>query len=254
MKYSTISLTKDENIIVLKLDYPQKLNSLSQYFFDEFDHAIENINNDKECRVLIIKGTDSVFSAGGDLKEIGSAGYEKALLMCTRVQKSFAALPNLNIPVIAVLDGIVFGGGMELALHCDIRIASDDAILKLPESDLGLIPGAGGISILSKFITLGDAAYFLFTGHQIPIEYALEKGLVQKVLKRTLLNDYAINFAKELTLKSPESLSAIKTVLYSGLFGDLDNTMSLEAREFSSVLQRSGKDKISEFFNSKKNK
>jgi enoyl-CoA hydratase/carnithine racemase len=254
MDYKTISVSRFENIIVLKLNYPQKLNALSQQLFDEFDHAIETIRLDKDCRVLLIKGTETVFSAGGDLKEIGAADYEKALLLCMRVQKSFGALPNLNIPVIALLDGIVFGGGMELALHCDVRLVAETAMLRLPESDLGLIPGAGGISLLSRYISLGDAAYFLYTGRQIPLDYALEKGLIQKIVKKDELNDYAMEFAKELCLKSPESLSAIKTVLYSGLFGNLNDTMTLEAREFSSVLQRSGKDKIKQFFNSKTKK
>lgn len=254
MNYKTITLEIIENTGILKLNYPQKLNSLSQLFFDEFDDAIESILNDKDCKVLIIRGTDEVFSAGGDLKEIGSADYEKALLLCMRVQKSFGSLQNLPIPVIAALSGVVFGGGMELSLHCDIRFCSEKAVLRLPESDLGLIPGAGGISIFSRYFTPGDAAYYLFTGNQIPVEDALAKGLIQKIYTQDEIYDATLKFAEELTLKSSESLAAIKRVLISGMFGNLDDTLVMETREFSSVLQKSGREKIKTFFESRSKK
>ncbi len=254
MDYKTITLEIIENTGILKMNYPQKLNSLSQLFFDEFDDAIESILNNTICKVLIIRGTDEVFSAGGDLKEIGTADYEKALLLCMRVQKSFGSLQNLPIPVIAALSGVVFGGGMELSLHCDIRFCSGNAVLRLPESDLGLIPGAGGISIFSRYFTPGDAAYYLFTGNRIPVEDALAKGLIQKIYTQDEIYDETLKFAKELTLKSSESLAAIKRVLISGMFGNLDDTLVMETREFSSVLQKSGREKIKTFFESRSKK
>lgn len=255
MNYKTISLsTYNSNLVILKLDYEKKLNSLSQLFFDEFDDAIESILKNKDYKVLIIRGTEKVFSAGGDLKEIGSAGYEKALLMSMRVQKSFSALLNLKIPVIAALNGLVFGGGFELALHCDIRFCTNETILKLPESDLGLIPGAGGISIFSRIFSSADAAYYLFSGNQIPVADALSKGFVQKITNTDSIYDEAIKFAIELSKKSPESLTAIKKLLVMNLFEPLDACLEAEAREFSSVLQVSGKEKIKDFFNSKNKK
>ncbi len=251
MNYQTISFEIIENIGILKLNYPQKLNSLSQLFFDEFDQIIELTLYNKECKVLIIRGTEEVFSAGGDLKEIGAADYEKSLLLCMRVQKSFSSLQNLPIPVIAALSGIVFGGGMELSLHCDIRFSTDTAILRLPESDLGLIPGAGGIGLFSRYFTLGDSAYYLFTGNQIPIEEAKSKGLIQKIYTQEEIYNETFKFAKELSLKSHESLAAIKKILISGMFKNLENSFKLEALEFSSVLQRSGRARIKSFFESK---
>lgn len=252
MKFKTISFDRIENISVLQLNNPQKLNSLSQLFFDEFDNFIESILEDKECNALIIKGVDECFSAGGDLKEIAAADYERSLLMCMRVQKSFGALQNLPIPVIAMLQGLVYGGGLELALHCDIRFSADNAVLRLPESNLGLIPGAGGISILSSYLSTGDAAYYLFTGNQIPVEEAKSKGLIQKVFSQEELYSSTLKFAQELALKSHESIASIKKVLIYGLFNNLDDSLTLETREFSSVLQQSGKDKIKIFFESKK--
>lgn len=254
MDFKTISLTSHNNIAILKLDYEKKLNSLSQFFFDEFDEAIESIRKNKEHKVLIIRGTEKVFSAGGDLKDIGAANYDKALLMCLRVQKSFAALQNLSIPVIAALQGIVYGGGFELALHCDVRFCTKDTVLRLPESDLGLIPGAGGISMFSRIFSPSDAAYYLFTGNQIPVNDALTKGFVQRVIDNNTLYDDTLAFAEELAQKSPESLRAIKNIIITNQYDHLDTCMELEAREFSSVLQLSGRQKIEDFFNSKKKK
>ncbi|MDD2636831.1 MAG: enoyl-CoA hydratase/isomerase family protein, partial [Bacteroidales bacterium] len=119
MDYKTLSVETQNEVVILKLDFEAKLNSLSQLFFDEFIDAVEVLHKNKSAKVLIIRGTDKVFSAGGDLNEIGNASYEESFLMCVRVQKSFSMLQSLKIPVIAALNGIVFGGGFELALHCD---------------------------------------------------------------------------------------------------------------------------------------
>jgi enoyl-CoA hydratase len=254
MEYKTIELSINDKICTLKLNYPQKLNSLSQLFFDEFDHAVFKIAKDKSVRVLIIRGTDEVFSAGGDLKEIAAADYTKSFLMCRRVQESFAALQNLEIPVIAALSGIVFGGGTELSLHCDIRFVDENTVIRLPESDLGLIPGAGGISILSRYFSPGDSAYYLFTGNQIPLTKALENGLVQKISNSGEVYNDAINFAKELLQKSPESLAAIKKIIVASLFLPVNELLDMEAKEFSSVVQLSGREKINAFFELKKKK
>ncbi len=254
MNYKTLSVETQNEIVILKLDFEKKLNSLSQLFFDEFIDVVEALHENTTAKVLIIRGTDKVFSAGGDLKEIGSANYEEAFLMCVRVQKAFSMLHNLKIPVIAALSGIVFGGGFELALHCDIRFCTDDAILKLPESELGLIPGAGGISILSRIISPADTAYYLFTGEQIPVQIAFQKGIIQRVCTSDDIYNQAIDFAKELCEKPLASLTAIKKVLYVNLYKDLNDGRNAEASEFSSVLQLSGRKKIEEFFKNKNKK
>ncbi len=252
MEYKTIILTKHDKVATLKLNYEQKLNSLSQLFFDEFDHAIESVRNDNDCLVLIIRGTEKVFSAGGDLKEIGDADPDKSLMMCMRAQKSFGALHSLNIPVIAAMDGIVFGGGFEMALHCDMRFCTNETVFRLPEADLGLIPGSGGISIFSRLFGSADAAYYLFTGNQIPVDIALNKGFVQNVYSRDEIYSKVETFADSLTEKSPESISAIKRLLVMNLFENLDDCLIAETREFVSVQQNSGKIKIAEFFKNKK--
>jgi len=252
MKYKTISFENQKKITVLHLNNPARLNSLSQLFFNEFDIFIKSLHKDNKCNVLIIKGLDDCFSAGGDLKEIGSADYEQSLLMCMRVQNSFEALFNLPFPVIAMLQGLVYGGGLELALHCDIRFSTDTAVLKLPEAELGLIPGAGGISILSKYLGHGDTSYYLFTGNQIPIDTAKAKGIIQRVFSKEDIYKETLKFAESLSEKSFESLMAIKKVLIHGMYNDLESSLNMETREFSSVLQACGHEKIKSFFASRK--
>ncbi|MDL2262080.1 enoyl-CoA hydratase/isomerase family protein [Bacteroidales bacterium OttesenSCG-928-I21] len=250
--YKTILLeSTNSDIKVLTLNYPKKLNILSQVFFDEFDTCIENLRNEKSIKSLIIKGNEKVFSAGGDLKEMLSTNYEDSYQMCIRTQNSFKSLINLDFPVIAMLDGLVYGGGFELALHCDIRFCTPETIFKLPEVDLGLIPGAGGISIFSKTFSLSDVAYYLYSGGQIPVEEVYRKGLIQEVINKNNIYDFSVNFAKKICNKSQESISTIKRILYSNLFSSLDQCLEMEAKEFSSVLQRIGKKKITEFFETK---
>ena len=203
--------------------------------------------------MIISSVSKDVFSAGGELNEIGAADYDLGLAMCLRLQRVYSGLQNLEIPVIAALDGYVLGGGLELALHCDIRFAGENTILRLPESDIGLIPAAGGICMFSKYFSLADSAYYLFTGNQIPIEKALEKGFVQKIYKSDELMIETEKFAKLLCTKSSQSLRAIKKILISSMFLDVNELLEMEAREFSSVLQTDGKERIKQFFE-KRNK
>ncbi len=252
MEYKTISLNNTGNICVLKLNRPEKLNILSQIFFEEFESAIDFVFNDKGIKVLIITGTDKVFSAGGDLKEMESADRVRAKVMCIRVQKAFASLMALEIPVIAVLSGIVYGGGLELALHCDIRFCSEKTDFKLPESDLGLIPGAGGISLFSKIFSNADVAYYLMSGEQIPVSIAFNKGLVQKVFRKETYFEDSMQFAEKLAQKNRNSLAAIKRILVSSYFESTSECLNSEVEEFSSVLDIDGKNKIKSFFETKK--
>lgn len=254
MNYKTIIVEAKDNIGYLKLNNPKKLNLLSQELIGELESAINYFSTNYDLKVLIISSVSKdVFSAGGELNEIAAADYDLGLAMCLRLQRVYSGLQNLEIPVIAALDGYVLGGGLELALHCDIRFAGENTILRLPESDIGLIPAAGGICMFSKYFSLADSAYYLFTGNQIPIEKALEKGFVQKIYKSDELMIETEKFAKLLCTKSSQSLRAIKKILISSMFLDVNELLEMEAREFSSVLQTDGKERIKQFFE-KRNK
>ena len=254
MNYKTISIEYKKSVCIISLCRPEKMNALSQIFFDEFEHAIESLFQNEEVRVLVLKGDENVFSAGGDLKEIGEASDSEVKLLSMRVQAAFASLLSLDIPVIAAISGITFGGGLEIALHCDIRFCSDNTVFRLPESDLGLIPGAGGVSLFSKLFSPADAAYFLMSGREIPLETALNKGLVQKIFRQEELLPETIKFAHELSNKSKSALSSIKRILIASYFETTEECLNMEVEEFASALQNGGRIGIEQFFEFRKSK
>lgn len=250
--YQTISVSSESNITTIKFDNESTMNAMSQLFLKELHEAIEHVHNDKDCRVLILRGTEKVFSAGGNLHEIAAADYETAVLMATNAHYIYDGLLNLEIPVIAALDGIVYGGGLELALRCDIRFCTPKTRFKFPEVDMGIIPGAGGISFLSKYISPADIAYFVYSCSPIPVEYAQQHGIVQNVFPSEDIYSHTFEFAKELASKSREALRAAKHEITSTLNGNIKESLNLEIKEFAATLQSDGKTKIAEFFAKKK--
>jgi len=250
--FETISISRSGDISIIKLDNESTMNAMSQLFLKEFHEAIENVRNDKDCRVLILRGTEKVFSAGGNLHEIAEADYEKATLMATNAHYIYDALLNLDIPVIAALDGIVYGGGLELALRCDIRFCTPETRMKFPEVDMGIIPGAGGISFLSRYIPPADIAYYVYSCKQIPVEYAKQHGIVQEVFSRNELYAKAEDFAKLIASKPREALRAAKHEIIATMSRPLSECLQIEIKEFAATLQNDGKRIIKEWFEKKK--
>ncbi|MEJ5266909.1 MAG: enoyl-CoA hydratase/isomerase family protein [Bacteroidales bacterium] len=256
MKYNFTSIQTDKNneIRWIKLNNPLKYNKISKLLITELEIVFDHCIDEKDLKAVIIYGDDKVFSAGGDLKEIADADTKEAELLCLRVQSVFRKLHSIPVPVICCLKGIVFGGGLELALHCDVRFADQTTMLKMPETDLGLIPGAGGITLLSKYLGPADTFYYLSTGIEIPLQKAVHKGLLQEIIEDEDVVEYGIDFAKKLAAKPREALTAIKSVLYTALYSGTFAGLEAEIKEFSSVVQLCGKKKIEMFFNDKKNK
>jgi enoyl-CoA hydratase len=251
MEYKLISLTQEKNICILKMDNPLSYNLLNSTFLNEFDNAIDKIFDNNDIKALILIGNEKGFCAGGDFKEMLNADFDTAKLLAIRVQKSFSALLSLDIPVIACLDKIVYGGGLELALHCDIRFCSDETQLRFPEVDMALIPGAGGITLFSKLFTKADAAYYLMSGEEIPLNIARKKGLIQNIYKKFDLLPETLKFAQELSKKEKSSLAAIKRILNANNFKSTQECLNMEIEEFSSALHFKGKDKIKDFLKKK---
>ena len=241
MNYKLITSVNHNNICCLTLDNRKKCNALSQLFFDEFEDFINILSTNKEVRCLIIKGKENIFSSGGNLDEIFNADYNQAEFMARRCQAVFQSLMALEMPTIAMIDGIAYGGGFELALHCDIRFCSETSVFKFPETKLGLIPASGGISLFSKYFSPADSAYYLFSGETIPINKLIQRGIIQEVKKSDELSDFTFKFAEKLCEIPKESIATCKKILYSNLFSDLNNNLNMEALEFSSLLQTCGK-------------
>jgi enoyl-CoA hydratase/carnithine racemase len=181
-EYKTIILEKKEGIGYITLNRPEVFNAISQELIDEFSDALEEVNKDYEIRVLILTGAGEGFQAGADIRELSVMTPMSILRWNEGVLRNNAKLEKLRQPVIAAINGLAMGGGLELALSCSIRIAVAGAKLALPEVKLGIIPGTGGTQRLPRLIGKGKAYELLLTGDTITAEEALNIGLVKKVV------------------------------------------------------------------------
>ena len=157
MEFKNLVLVKEEKIFIITINRPESLNALNAETISELSSALDYVENDNDCRVIIITGSgEKSFVAGADIKEFSDFGQEKAEELARNGQNSlFNKIENLKKPVIAAVNGFALGGGLELAMACHIRFASENAKLGLPEVTLGLIPGYGGTQRLPKLVGQG---------------------------------------------------------------------------------------------------
>lgn len=207
-----ILIEKIENIQILKINRPKVFNALNRETVDLIDKKIEEIKKDKEIRALIITG-DHHFAAGADISDMIEKTPEEAKAFL--FTKTFSKLENIEIPTIAAICGYALGGGLELALACDLRIASEDAQLGLPEINLGIIPGAGGTVRLPRLIGEAKSKELIYLGGRLTASEAYQYGIVNRVVKKEELMEEAFKMAKKLADKAPLALRAAKeSILY----------------------------------------
>jgi enoyl-CoA hydratase/carnithine racemase len=211
-----IKLERDAGVAVLTLNRPSTLNSWNQKMRDELRQSIQSLVADDGLRVLIITGEGRAFSAGEDVRgmqgltEIGTKGFRR---VAREIHNVFDEIEAMEVPVIAAINGVAAGGGLELALSCDSRFAADTAKLGFPENNVGLIPGSGGCSRLVKLVGLSKAKRLVMSGEMIPAARALELGLVDEVFPANALLEQSKEFAKTLAAKAPLALGLAKLVL-----------------------------------------
>ena len=201
------------NIGVLKVNRPKALNALSREVVDEIDEILEQIKADEEARALIVTG-DGNFAAGADIVAMVELGPEEARKFL--FSETFNKLENFGIPTIAAICGYALGGGLELALTCDFRIASEDAKVGLPEITLGIMPGAGGTVRLPRLIGEAKAKEMIMLGSPIKADEALRVGLVSKVVPKEELFDEAMKLAEKLSQRPKLALKAAKESINNG--------------------------------------
>ncbi len=205
---------KIENIQILKINRPKRLNALNRETVDLIDERIEEIKKDKEIRALIITG-DHHFAAGADISDMIEKTPEEAKAFL--FTNTFSKLEHIELPTIAAICGYALGGGLELALACDLRIASEDAQLGLPEINLGIMPGAGGTVRLPRLIGEAKAKELIYLGGRLTASEAYQYGIVNRVVKKEELMAEAFKMAKKLAEKAPLALRAAKeAILYGG--------------------------------------
>lgn len=237
--FEFLSFDRNDAIAILRLDRPDNLNSWNLKMREELRDAIRACVDNDDLRVLIITGTGRAFSAGedvrgmGDLSAVGPKGFRRRVRMIHNV---FDEIEAMEIPVIAAINGVAAGGGLELALSCDFRIAADTARMGLPEGNVGLIPGSGGISRLVKLVGPAKAKKLVMTGEIVPAETALAYGLVEEVVPADTLMDRAVEFAEQLAAKAPLALGSAKIVINQCVNVDTETGRNFE-RIAQSVLK-----------------
>ena len=209
--FETIELEFDEETGVgyLTLDRPDSLNALSLQLREEVIEGLRSLNdlNDDsiDMRVVVIEGAEGNFCAGADITE-----FEDDAPIVDADRTHFQFLRDYPVPVIAKIHGYCLGGGLETAMSCDFRFASEDATLGLPEVDLGIIPGAGGVQFISRLANPSVAMEIAMTGDHISADRAAEVGIVNRVYDEEELDDAVEAFAAEIASKPPRSVQAIK--------------------------------------------
>ncbi len=231
--YQTIHVSEADGICTITLSRPDKLNALNQAMLGELSAAFDALAGG-DSRVLIITGAGAkAFAAGADISEFSAIDSAAAgSQFAARGQAIFSKLAALNQVVIAAINGFALGGGCELALACDIRIAADSAMLGQPEINLGIIPGYGGSQRLTRLIGPGRAMLLLTTGDRIGASEAYALGLVDRVVPAASLMAEVGSLAARLAQQAPIALAQIKRAVVDGLGQPLDRALAVEAEAF----------------------
>jgi enoyl-CoA hydratase len=240
MAHEFLKLHAEGGIAVLTLNRPDRLNSWNQKMRDEMRDAVRDLAADESLRVLVITGEGRAFSAGEDVRGmqgLAAAGTRSFRWVARNIHNVFDDLEAIEIPVIAAINGVAAGGGLELALSCDFRLAAESAKLGFPETNLGLIPGSGGCSRLVKLIGIAKAKRLVMTGEMIPAQRALAMGLVEEVAPADQLMLRAMELARLLAAKAPLALGLAKIVLNGCANVDPETGRNLE-RLGQSILKK----------------
>lgn len=225
------------NIGVITLNRPDVANALSRQLLHDLSAKVTEINEDKSIRCLLITGEGiKAFSAGIDLKEREQMSEEEVIDTLKLIGNTITLIENMTIPTIAVVNGIALGGGLELALGCDMRIASEDIYVGLPETSLGIIPGAGGTQRLTRLIGIGQAKRMIFSAKKIMSHEAYAIGLVEEIVERHNLLSTALHRAEIIANNAPIAVKQAKQAIDKGLHLSLEESLVVEHECYKQTL------------------
>lgn len=233
MDYQTILYEKKEGIGTITINRPKSMNALSSQLFKELDQVLTNLDRDDDVKVVILTGSEKFFAAGADITEIGNIKTPvDAHRFLKEAQAVFNKIEDLSKPVIAAISGLALGGGCELILACDLRIAADNAMFGQPEIKIGVIPGAGGTQRLPRIVGVTKAKELLYTGDFIDAQEAHRIGLLNKVVPVVSLMEEARKMALKIARQPGFALKITKIAVNGGLNMDMKSAMAYEARCF----------------------
>ncbi|KAF4408416.1 enoyl-CoA hydratase/isomerase family protein [Streptomyces lycii] len=230
----TVNFEVAEGVGTIRLDRPP-MNALDVAVQDRLREIAEEATERDDVRAVVIWGGEKVFAAGADIKEMRDMDHAAMVKRSKLLQDSFTAVARIPKPVVAAVTGYALGGGCELALCADIRIAADNAKLGQPEILLGLIPGAGGTQRLARLVGPAKAKDLIFTGRQVRADEALAIGLVDRVVPAAEVYEQAHDWAAKLAKGPAIALRAAKESVDAGLETDIDTGLAVERNWFAGL-------------------
>ena len=228
-----VEVTKQGNIGIITMNRPEALNALSSAVFADLSKALDQVERDEEVYVVIITGAGRAFVAGADIGEMAHMNVEEGLSFSELGNSLLMRVDMFPKPTIAAVNGFALGGGCELSLACDIRIASEKAKFGQPEVGLGIIPGFGGTQRMARIIGTGPAMELIFTADTIDDKQAEKIGMVNHVVPAEELMDAAIAMAEKIASKAQVAIRTSKMALRRGIDCDINTAVTYEALAFA---------------------
>ena len=251
LQYTQISW--DAELAIVTIDRQEKLNALNGEVIAELGEAFDRFRYDDKVLGVILTGAgEKAFVAGADIGELAKMDALSGVQVSRAGQGVFRSIERFPKPVLAAVGGFALGGGLELAMGCDFRIASSKAKFGQPEVNLGLIPGYAATQRLPRLVGMGDALYLLMTADMIGAEDALRMGLVQKVVEPETLHDTVMAIANNIISKGPKAVSIVKRVVRQGMLQGFVKGSSLEAELFGTLFKDEGEKGMRAFLEKRK--
>jgi enoyl-CoA hydratase/carnithine racemase len=229
-----VRLEVADGVATIRVDRP-KMNALNAQVQDEIREAAIEASARDDVRAVVLYGGEKVFAAGADIKEMADLSYTDMVVRSGRLQSAFTAVAKIPKPVVAAVTGYALGGGCELAMCADIRIAGEGATLGQPEILLGIIPGAGGTQRLTRLVGPAKAKDIIFTGRFVKADEALRIGLVDQVVPDDDVYTAALAWARRFSSAAAFALRAAKGAVDRGLEVDLETGLEIERLEFAAL-------------------
>jgi enoyl-CoA hydratase len=238
-----------DNIAMVTLSRQKALNALNTEMLAELGDVFKEIQKDKNIYAVVVTGAgEKSFVAGADISEMKDLNLKQAHKFGVYGSSIFRNIEKSRMPVIAAINGYVLGGGLELALACDIRIASEDAIFGLPEVSLGIIPGYGGTQRLPRIIGVSRAKKMIYTAERINAKQALKIGLIDEITKKNDLLERAISLASQIASQAPIAVAHAKAAIDEGINVDIDSACLIETDNFARCFETQDQKNVMDAF------
>ena len=238
MGANNVLVRREGGTVIATINRPDKLNALNKDVFDELKALLDVLDTEKQAKALIIAGAgEKAFCVGADLKERQGMNEKAVLMRFAQVKALYAKMEDFRLPIIAAVDGLALGGGLELALACDMRVAASTASLGFPEVGLAIIPGNGGTQRLSRLVGMGRALELILTGRRLSASEAETLGLVNQVVPPGEAVQAAKRLAEQMRISGPLALAQAKRAIRQGFEVPLKEALDIETEAYRVCLQ-----------------